>query len=42
LDAENLYINFKQAVINNGPTVPQFGVIYDAGDEGGDFIFVRK
>ncbi|MBM4165805.1 MAG: caspase family protein [Ignavibacteria bacterium] len=42
LDAENLYLNFKQAVINNGPAVPQFGVIYDAGDEGGDFIFVRK
>jgi hypothetical protein len=42
LDAERLYLNFKQAVVNNGPTIPQYGIIYDAGDEGEDFIFVRK
>jgi hypothetical protein len=28
--------------MNNAPTVPQFGVIQGAGDEGGDFIFIRR
>jgi|GEM_PF-2717578 hypothetical protein len=34
----------KVAVINNSANrqVPQFGEIHDAGDECGDFIFVKK
>jgi hypothetical protein len=45
LPAENLYYNIKDAVINNSPTnqTPQYGVISQAGDEGGGtFIFIRK
>lgn len=45
LPAENLYYKIRAAVINNSPTnqVPEYGVIFQAGDEGGgSFIFVRK
>ena len=44
LYSEKLYISMRDAVINNSPTnqTPQFGVIGSAGDEGGDFVFVRK
>jgi hypothetical protein len=45
MPAENLYYNIKDAVINNSPTnqTPQYGVISQAGDEGGGtFIFIHK
>ncbi|MFC2113946.1 caspase domain-containing protein [Bacteroidota bacterium] len=44
LPAEKLFISFKDAVINNSPVnqVPQYGEIREAGDEGGDFIFIRR
>ncbi len=44
LSADQLFRNFKIAVINNSPNrqVPQYGPIIQAGDEGGDFIFLRK
>ena len=44
LSSQQLYTNFRVAVINNSPLrqVPQFGEIREAGDEGGDFIFVRS
>ena len=42
LPAEKLFFGFKQAVLNNSQNIPQFGVIKNAGDEGGDFVFVRK
>ncbi|MEH0154150.1 caspase family protein [Limibacter armeniacum] len=42
LPAEVLFSSFKIAVSNNSPNVPQFGVIHDTGDEGGDFIFIKK
>ena len=44
LSAEDLFRSFKIAVINNSPTgqVPQYGAIGQAGDEGGDFIFLKK
>ena len=44
LYSQKLYINMRDAVINNSPTnqTPQFGVIGSTGDEGGDFVFVRK
>jgi len=28
--------------MDNSPNVPQFGVIQNVGDEGGDFIFIKK
>jgi tetratricopeptide (TPR) repeat protein len=42
--AEDLYSKLKPAVINNSPNqqIPQFGVLPQAGDEGGNFIFKRK
>ena len=44
LSAEQLFASFKIAVINNSPTkqVPQFGEIRETGDEGGDFLFIRR
>jgi len=42
LSSEELFSMFRMAVINNSKVVPQFGVIQDVGDEGGDFIFILK
>ena len=37
-----LFTNFRTAVLNNSPTEPQYGIIQNAGDEGGEFMFIRK
>jgi hypothetical protein len=44
LSAEQLFSSFKLAVINNSANgqVPQYGEIKEAGDEGGDFIFIKR
>ncbi len=42
LTSELLFSSFKTAVMNNSNNVPQYGVIQNVGDEGGDFIFIRK
>lgn len=44
LTSEKLFISFKDAVINNSPVhqIPQYGEIRQCGDEGGDFIFIRR
>jgi len=42
LSSEQLFSKIKVAVLNNSQTIPQFGTIQDTGDEGGDFIFIRK
>jgi len=44
LDAQKLYTRFREAVINNSPVAqtPLYGAISETGDEGGDFIFVRR
>jgi hypothetical protein len=42
ISSQSLFDSFKKAVINNSLIVPQDGVIADTGDEGGDFIFIRK
>lgn len=42
LSSESLFGNFKTAVLNNSPNIPQYGTIQNAGDEGGDFVFIRK
>ena len=42
LTSEELFISFKLAVINNSNAVPKYGEISNVGDEGGDFIFLRK
>ena len=40
--SDMLFASFRQAVLNNSPTEPQYGTIQNAGDEGGEFIFIRK
>jgi hypothetical protein len=42
LTSEELFYSMKSAIINNGPTIPQYGEILNTGDEGGDFVFIRK
>ncbi len=42
LPSELLFSSFKTAVMNNSSTVPQFGVIQNVGDEGGDFVFIKR
>jgi len=42
LTSEFLFSSFKTAVMNNSYNVPQFGVIQNVGDEGGDFVFVKR
>ena len=40
--AEQLYSSLRIAVINNSDALPQYGEIQNVGDEGGDFIFLKK
>ncbi len=44
LSAAELFTQMQTSVTDNSPTrqVPQYGSIREAGNEGGDFIFVRK
>ncbi len=42
LTSEQLFSSFRMAVINNSDVVPQYGEIYNVGDEGGDFVFIKK
>ena len=42
LPSEQLFYSFKPAVLSNSINVPQFGEIRNCGDEGGDFIFIKR
>jgi hypothetical protein len=42
LSSQQLFDSFRATVINNSTAVPQDGVIADTGDEGGDFVFVKR
>jgi hypothetical protein len=42
LPAEELFSKMKMAVINNSENIPQFGTIQNVGDNGGDFIFIKR
>ncbi len=42
ISARQVFTQVETAVINNSTNVPQYGTIQNAGDEGGDFIFIRK
>ncbi|MEQ8426167.1 MAG: caspase family protein, partial [Cyclobacteriaceae bacterium] len=42
LPSQVLFDNIRKSVINNSLILPQDGVITDTGDQGGDFIFIRK
>lgn len=43
LPAEELYFKIKENVVKNSPTnqIPQYGEVFQTGDEGGDFIFKK-
>ena len=40
--ARQLFHDVETAVINNTNNIPQYGVIQNAGDEGGSFVFVKS
>lgn len=42
ISSQALFDSIRESVISNSLVVPQDGVILDTGDEGGDFIFIRK
>jgi Caspase domain len=41
-DASELYNDLKIPVVNNSEQTPQFNPIKNTGDEGGQFIFIKK
>lgn len=42
LSAYLLFSRIRDPVMNNSDVIPQYGEIRNVGDEGGDFIFIRK
>ncbi len=42
LSAEELFGHMKNAVISNSNVLPQYGEIQNVGNEGGDFIFLKR
>lgn len=42
LTARKIFDRIEEPVMNNSRNVPQYGTIQEVGDEGGDFIFIRK
>ena len=42
LSSAKLFTRMYEPIVNNAPTIPQYGVIQGAGDEGGDFIFIWR
>ncbi len=42
LSAEQLFSSLRLAVIHNSDGIPQYGEIRNVGDQGGDFIFIKK
>jgi hypothetical protein len=42
LPSQKLFFDLKPKIANTIDLIPQFGIIKNAGDQGGDFIFFRK
>ena len=42
LAASELFLNIEIPISNNSPNLPQYGDIQNVGDEGGDFIFIKR
>lgn len=42
LPSMELFMQFRENVMNNSFNAPQYGTIHNTGDQGGDFIFIRK
>jgi hypothetical protein len=37
-----LFARIYEPILNNATVTPQFGIIQGAGDEGGDFVFIKR
>ncbi len=42
VSAKDIYDSFYKAVLNNTENLPQYAAIKNVGDEGGEFIFIRR
>ena len=42
LSSSELFNSFRIAVINNSDAIPQYRVLENVGDQGGEFIFLKK
>ena len=42
LTSSSLFNSLRDAVVNNSPNVPQFGTKQGAGNEDGEFIFIKR
>ena len=42
LSSSMLFSRIYEPILYNSPSTPQFGVVQGAGDEGGDFVFIKK
>lgn len=42
LTSANLFSTIRESVINNSDVIPQYGIIQKVGDEGGEFVFIRR
>lgn len=42
ISAKDLFDGFYKAIINNSENLPQYAAIKNVGDEGGEFIFIKK
>jgi hypothetical protein len=42
LSSEELFSSFRMAVMSNSSQLPQYGEIQNVGNEGGDFIFLKR
>lgn len=42
LTSKKLFDSFYEAILNNSETSPQYAAIKNVGDEGGEFIFIKK
>lgn len=42
LSSSVLFNRIYEPILNNAPAIPQYGIIQGAGDEGGDFIFIKR
>lgn len=42
ITAEEIFASIRNVVLSSSPATPMYGDIKDAGDQGGDFIFVLK
>jgi tetratricopeptide (TPR) repeat protein len=42
VSANDLFQRFRNAMLNNSDTFPQYAAIKNVGDEGGEFVFIKK